>query len=373
MSHEAPKSVLLHYGMPKTGSTSIQVSLHKSLADPQFHYVSLGQANPNNELILAFADDPNRYRFIARQQLHPNKLAAKRARVRALLDAELKKAAGKTAILSSEALYGMRASEIGAIADFLRDYTTEVKAVGYIRPPADVLVSAFQQNLKAHDVKSFELGRAFPNYDVQISMLDAVLGRDNVECWLFQPSHFPGGCAVQDFCGRLGVTFDPALVIRKNDGLSLPAISLLYAYRRLGPGYGTGAASIHENNLLVTKLRELDGPKLHFHSSLTAPLFVRRRQAVAWAEQRIGASLTSDLKRHDAKAVRSEADLLKASPDALDWLSRALDSDEPTRRGADSSPEEVAAWMHRLRLQLAARHPFPVPASATPAAPTTAP
>lgn len=370
MSHEAPKSVLLHYGMPKTGSTSIQVSLHKSLADERFHYVSLGQANPNNELILAFADDPNRYRFIARQQLPPNKLAAKRSRVRALLGAELRKAAGKTAILSSEALYGMRATEIGALSEFLREYTTEVKAVGYIRPPADVLVSAFQQNLKAHDVKAFELGRAFPNYDIQISMLDTVLGRENVECWLFDPRRFPGGCAVQDFCGRLGIDFDPSLVIRKNDGLSLPAISLLYAYRRLGPGYGTGAASIHENNLLVTKLRELDGPKLYFHSSLTAPLFAKRRQAVAWAEQRIEASLTSDLVRNDAKAVRSEDDLLRPSPDALAWLSRTLDTDEPTRRGADSSPEELAGWMHRLRLKLAVQHPFPV-APATP--PATAP
>lgn len=372
MSPRAPTRVLLHYGMPKTGSTSIQVSLHKSLADERFHYVNLGQANQNSSLILAFSVDPNRYRFIARQQLSAGKLAAKRAQVRALLGAEMRRAAGKTAILSSEALFGMRTSEISAIADFLRGYTPEVKAVGYIRPPADVLVSTFQQNLKAHDVRAFLLGRIFPSYDTRISRLDAVLGRENVECWLFEPGRLAHGCAVRDFCSRLGIAFDPALVIRRNDGLALPAISLLYAYRRLGPGYGMGPVAIHENKLLVASLRELEGPKLFFHSTLMAPLFARHREAVAWAEQRVQASLASDLARNDKTAVRSEADLLRPSPQALAWLSRALESDEPVHRGSHCTPEDVAGWMHGLRQKLAAQTPYVAPPGALPATPITA-
>src|SRR5687768_12177731 len=53
--------VVVHFGMPKTGTTSIQLSLSRRLADDRFHYVNLG-GDPNYAIATAFKADPARDR-----------------------------------------------------------------------------------------------------------------------------------------------------------------------------------------------------------------------------------------------------------------------------------------------------------------------
>jgi hypothetical protein len=351
--------IVVHFGTPKTGSTSIQLTLSRRSADAGFHYVDLGRAGPNDAIIIAFADDPNRYQFIRRQQFQAAEMAAIRDRVLHRLQSELLQSKGcEVTLLSCEAIYGLRQNEVATLHGALRRDRRRLEAVGYLRSPKEFVASSFQQNLKGHDIRDLDLQRFFPNYHQQIATLDAVFGRDNVHCWLFDPASFPAGCVVQDFCGRLGIGIPSGRVVRSNDGLSLPATGLLFTYRKFGPGYGTGHPAIAENRSLIRALARLSGPKLCFHAELMRPLFARRKAALAWLEERLGVRVADTWDERHPAGVRSERDLLTVSPDTWDWLRRQLPH-LATPSAAPSDPREVAGWVHALRLKEAAGHSAP--------------
>ena len=46
---------ILHVGMPKTGTTSIQESLYHGLDDPAFRYIGLGWTNSASYLVPLFS------------------------------------------------------------------------------------------------------------------------------------------------------------------------------------------------------------------------------------------------------------------------------------------------------------------------------
>ena len=345
--------VVVHFGLPKTGSTSIQESLFRYLSDPRFHYVSFGNAKTSLVIATGFKDDPARFGTHARRGTSSNELQRLKKQAVESLEAELQAAGARTAILSSEAISAFGMPEIRNLCSFMTGHRRAVTAVAYVRRPKEYMESVFQQRVKG-GTQRFRASSLLPNFRARFEHFDAVLGRQNVGLWLFDPASFPGHCVVQDFCSRLGITFRPEDAVRANEGLSLPALSLLFAYRKFGPGYGVGPTVPLENSLLVTKIRTLPGPKLRLHSSVVAPVIRARRKGIEWMEERLGASLAEDLSAHDEGAIRSEEDLLRFSPEASRWLAGELGEDYVRRWHPGLSPQEVADWMHLLRIKLAA-------------------
>lgn len=367
------ESVAIHFGTPKTGSTSIQSTLRLRMTDPRFHFVRYGPGSPNHQVITAFAADPGRYRAIGRLGLTPAELDEARTESRARLRRELMQARGRTAILSSEAIYGLRPQEVRDMVDWMRgcwarDGTPRIRAIGYVRPLQEFVESSFQQNLKSLNVTGFEPETFMPNYQRNIEKFDAALGARSVDVWPFDRSSFPDGCVVRDLCRRLGIRIEPSAVIRMNDSLALPAVALLYAYRRFGPPFGAGPAAIQENRRLVARLRELKGPKFRLHSSVLLPMFRSRAKSIAWVEGRVGAPLTGGLTAHDAEAVRGEDDLLRHAAAAVPWLSQALGEDLRLPAEGPGRALAIADGMHRLRLQVPPAAGSAAPAAGDPAA-----
>lgn len=269
-----PESVVLHFGTPKTGSTSIQISLHRYLRDSRFCYLDVSGSCANVGLVTAFRDNLSQRHFHARVGTPEEAARSLRETARERLKAELRRSEGRIAILSAEALCGFREHEFRALCQFLREHGREVCAAGYVRRPKQVIESNFQQVVKAGNgmLKGETLSLTYPHHRRVLEMFDAVLGRENVHIWPLDPDSFPGGCVVRDFCTRLGIDFEPKNVVRANKGLSFPALALLYVYRCYGPGYGSGLGAYREKLLLVRHLAKLRGPKLRFHSSLVAPV-----------------------------------------------------------------------------------------------------
>jgi len=346
-------SVIVHFGMPKTGSSSIQASLFRHLEDPKFRYVAVSGANQNEALVSLFKAKPEHAQMHRRKVHAADDVGQLRTRHAAALDRELAAAADKTAIISAEAISTFKRSELAQLRQSLARWSPVVRAVGYVRSPKAFMESAFQQQAKGPTCR-FDPGALMPKYKERLRLFDAVFGRSNVELWKFDPSVFPGGDVVLDFCARLGVSFSPESVIRVNDGLSLPAVALLYTYRKYGQGYGSGVAAVRENRLLVDAMSKLPGAVLRLHSGLVEPVIAQNHAQIAWMEERLGTSLSEDLAADDHLAVRSEADLLTYAPDTLMWLAERVGPDCVERCGGEVSPQDVADWMHRLRRKLAA-------------------
>lgn len=269
------------------------------------------------------------------------------------LEKELQSANDRAAILSGERASNMASPELEDLYGYLLKRTHDVWAVGYIRSPKGFMESAFQQRVKG-GMKCFDrLETTCPKY-WHLRKLDRVFGKDRVRLWKFDPVNFVNGDVVQDFCRRLGIRFDASGSIRANEGLSLKALGFLYAYRKYGPGYGVGPQVIGENRALIRKMRELRGGKVRLHSSLIAPAIEAIRRDVDWMEDRLGSPLMEDIYRHDDVAIRSEQDLLTFCPEDLQWLAQQLGGKYERRWREGMAAEEVAKWMHQLRLKLAA-------------------
>jgi hypothetical protein len=344
------EKAIIHFGMDKTGSTSIRASLSKNLSDPRFHYVTLGIANASRGLSAGFKENPATFPYFRHSGLSDEELAKRKTEAIGQLGSELQRAAGRTAILSAEAVSNFNEQEFRHLCDTIGRHGRETAAAGYIRRPKEYMESNFQQQVRGSFLGRLLPDRLLPDYR-RFEKFDAVLGRDNVRFWLFDPKSFPDGCVVRDFCARLDIRFRPEDVIRINEGLSRPALSLLFAYRKFGGGYKPGPALTRQNALLVLCLQKLAGPKLRLHSSLVAPVIAARREGIAWTEDRLGASLAEDLAAHDDDAIRSEEDLLKFSPESLHWLAGQLGPEYVQRVRPDMRPQEVAEWMQALNAQ----------------------
>ena len=346
---------ILHFGMHKTGSTSIQESLWRNLDDPAFHYITFGEPNSNGKIATAFRNNPENDHYSKKRALTKKQVNQRKAVYLNKLNDELKAAGNRTMILSSELISrpGFQYDELARLCEFIVSRGHPIMAVGYIRSPKSFMESMFQQKVKGGGQKNFMLDGLYPEYRLRFEKFEQLIGRDNIHYWKFNPESFPNHCVVQDFCTRTGVSLRSAGIIKANDGLSLPALALLYSYRKLGPGYGSGPGAVADNHRLFNYLRKLPGPKLRFHSSLVEPIIDQHLDDIKWMEHRLGDSLEESLTKDDHQAISSEQEIFSHLPEATQWLVKQLGSEYKNRWNKEITPQQAAEWMHALRLKLA--------------------
>src|SRR4029079_5237682 len=125
--------------------------------------------------------------------------------------------------------------------EFFDERCDKLSIVGYVRPPAGFVTSAFQERVKGGSLRRFDVASGYRNYQNCFGKFDAVFGRERVHLWKFDPPSFPDGCAVRDFCARLGIALPARRIRRLNESLSREMVSLLYifSHQRQLRGYGS--------------------------------------------------------------------------------------------------------------------------------------
>ena len=192
---------------------------------------------------------------------------------------------------------------------FLAKHFDEVRVIGYVRPPIGFKMSIFQQKVK-HGKSSFDLEKILLNYRRKFQKFDKAFGRDNVLLLKFDPANFPRNCIVSDFCNQIGIEPpDPSTIERVNESLSRDACSLLYAYRKFGPGYGVGKSVVKENARIIQVLFRLKGAKFKISRKLIRKSITDELADVRWMRKRLGTKL-GDPARDDGSEISSEEDLL---------------------------------------------------------------
>lgn len=297
----------IHIGMHKTGSTSIQESLAKAGRGEGWSYVKLDSLpNLNRALFAMFDSNPNRHPVFVKQGLSPEAIAERRERLRGKLRRLIQKFKGGNLILSTEMASLMDQAGVQEMRDFLAPWFDEIRIIGYVRPPQAFKNSLFQEQVK-HGKGTLN-NMTLPRYRMRFEKYDKVFGRENVMLREFKPSAFPNKCIVSDFCEVVGIAA-PAEVTRVNESLSREACGLLYAYRKFGPGYGTGEEVVRENNQLIAPLLQMEGTKFRFSNAIIGKTPAELEDQ-AWMEERLGASL-EEREDENGSEVGSEEDLLR--------------------------------------------------------------
>ncbi len=338
---------VIHAGMPKTGSSSIQQTF-SAREVPGWYYPALTPTgNHSRAWLTMFEDDPETAPVHRVAALTADDLDRRRTRWVAELERELA-VGGRHLLMSAE-----RISKTSAVAaergrDWLARWFTDITVVAYVRPPVAFMASAFQQSVRGLGVDRIGAPGFWPAYRDRFEKLDACFGRDHVLLRPFDADVLHGHDVVLDLAHELGVAMSPDQVVRANDSLSLEAVALLFTQRKWGTGYAGGfIGAPRMNNDFVDALRPIGSSRLAFSRELVAPWLVAHRHDVEWIEDRLGRALL-DEPSASGRLVSSELDLLDIALENADALA-ALVGDQAS--SASDVRTRVLEDLETLRLR----------------------
>jgi hypothetical protein len=334
------KRCVIHIGMHKTGSTSLQYSFWNALNNNQWKYSTATRLDSRTLL-----------QGIFNNSAEANNTDEQLTLINTLIE-DIEQSP-ENYLLSTEWLCSTQANteSLLKLKTILSSHVDAINIVGYVRSPKSYMESMFQQRLK-DGLSKFNLKGLYPKYRQRLQKFDVVFGEQQVNFWKFDPSQFINHCVVHDFCHRLAIDFEPEEITRKNDGLSREAVALVYTYHKYTPT-AYQPKSIKEPRLLTNYLMQLKGSKLRFATQMVQPILDANRADIEWIEKRLGASLTEPYENSE-DAIYSEDDLLRYKPETLLWLAQQLGDDYVEACNPQMTPQQVAQWMALLHKKLLA-------------------
>jgi len=226
------EKAILHIGLHKTGSSSIQASL-QGYNDGGCFYAELGWANHSIPLYTAFSQNANPYHIWAKQGVNTEQIHQIKEDIQRQLEQQLSSPNHHTIIVSGEHLSQFSQGETDAFVAFLRERCQRIIAVAYVRDPLDYAASAFQQLVKGGSKQiPSSIGQQI---QAKIGIWQKALGAENVQIRPFDRDTMRNGCVVQDFCQLAGLDAAKIAVKRRNESLSGAAIKILFHLNHTSP------------------------------------------------------------------------------------------------------------------------------------------
>ncbi len=355
MTNNNPKCIL-HAGIPKTGTTSIQKYLQdNATSSDHFVYVSQYGVHSGFDLNHLLSSRPTDYLEYTIGNLKPGDVEKNKTAALQYVRQQAEKAIEekKKLIFSWEGCFVVfDYEELTLFRNLMESLGFTVEVIIYIRTWKDQYESGFQQRIKGNGLDQFiPVG---PNQkkgmSSKVKCFEEVFGAHAVRLFKFDTALFENGDVVAHYCQQTEIPYKATRIYRQNDSLRLPAIKFLYAYNRYGPAHGYGPA-LKNNFLLISALAELEGPSLKFHSSLLDSMTDLIAQERPWLEQKMGGiSLAEDICKYDNEeyTIKSESDMFNFSPDSLNWLAARVNARPVTPVSGEQAAKRVAVQLHAL-------------------------
>ncbi len=343
-NHQQTKNpkLILHVGMPKTGTTSIQQTLFHSLRDPKFQYLGVGLVNASRPLQCLVGDTPVAKHTHPAQGVDPDEMLRKRKEIEGCWERQFVRVRqnGTTPIISAEDCWFMNASELMRLRDLILKQGFHTHVIAYLRPPLAWISSMFHQLIKGGHHSFVDELFGIPgneankqqvielDYQKQLSIFEQVFGSDQLTLRPFDRKKLLHGCVVRDFCQSCGITEAPTKIFHINEALSLDATRFMYCYNRFQRC--ADARPFWKFRLLLARLQELNGPSLRLHPSSLNNFESFYGKQIAYLNSRYNIDLSHD-QDLDGELIKTEDDLFRFSKSSLHWLDLAssanLDSD----------------------------------------------
>jgi hypothetical protein len=308
MARAEEKRVILHVGMHKTGSTSIQAAYSKHCL-----YCKFGPPNHSIAAITVFRRNPYGYHIHKRNRLTRAEIDQKRMLWRSELEGCLAQER-KTVLLSGEGFCLLRKDELENFATVVRKTTSNVEVYAYVRPPLSFSTSNFQQHI-AQGGKQFLLPQ--PRYRECFEKFGTLFGWDRLHLRLYDRTRFEGGDVVSDFAQWAQIPSPGRIGGDSNRSLSAAATAALFIWNRDGLA---GLDIVHDlpvKRKVMRALRSHSGPSLRF-----SPKIIDVDQDdVRWLESTAKFSL--DEQRCDG-GISSEEEFLELGRRHLDELTKTV-------------------------------------------------
>lgn len=220
------KEVILHIGLHKTGSTSIQTAL-KGYNKNGVKSIAFKEANHSIPMFTIFSNNRYKYHIWKKQELSKDDIDKKRNEYLDILKKELRNEKVKTLIISGEDLSSLNDHEVKVLSEFLNAEQVSTTIVCYVRHPLSWAASAVQELAKN--------GNSFPNLDnffkVRLGKYIEFFGKKNMKVFDYQKSSTKEKSVVKHFSKILSIDLkDPP---RANESLSALQFSLIRNLNKL--------------------------------------------------------------------------------------------------------------------------------------------
>lgn len=333
---------ILHIGMPKTGTSSIQETLYKEKEIGNGEYLKIGPVSNHSTIIYSL--------FAKRPELHHAHIAAQRTKNQVeefvkyhkeQLGGILSLTQSRQYIISGEDILFLQEEELLELRSYLLQFSSEISVVAYVRPPISFMQSAFQQKIKEGDLK-FGIAGFYPQYKNRFEKFDRVFGQDNVSLIKFHPDSLLAGDVVCDFCNRIGISIESKNISRENESISLEAIAFLFMFYKFGRDIGCVASL--QNHKRAQELSTFGVRKFQYSKLLSDQIRTKIADDIQWMENRLACSLSESIVENE-NGISSEEDLIAVAFENRDNLAVFMSKIciEPM-----ATPQDIADVVGRL-------------------------
>ncbi len=300
------RKIVLHIGLPKTGTTTIQNVLHADrdflLAEEAALYPSLAP-NLSTALGTIFRDDPSKQRANKVAGLTPEEMAARGRRYLNSLDEEISSGGWDTLLLSAEGVCNLSASEMARLREWGEKYSTEWVVLVCVRHPVDWTRSVIQQLLKrGKTLRHLYEKPPLPNYRLRISKAMNVFGGENVRVFDFESAIRGEGGIVKAFTQQAGLSASSGELLasrtgRYNESLSLEAARVLDSMNRQRPILVGNARAPRRAGpgRELAYIRRIKGRKFDVPEWVKEDVRSLSREDVGWLNETFGLDLYRDV------------------------------------------------------------------------------
>lgn len=245
------KRAIVHCGMHKTGSSSIQNTL-LGLEDSDILYAPLGPANHSNPIATMFSENPQKTHANQTLGLSKTEVWGKRKNQIEKFS-KILRSKQDVVLISAEVLSSAPESLLINLHNFIICHNRTPEYYAYVRDPIGFASSAYQQRLKTNPGTTIAKIRQYRKDFMKFKDLTKTNG---LTLWPFEPSNFPNNSVVQDFVSRLGLSTVCPPEKRRNESMSETTAKLVYTFNKTFPA-STGDRSLYKARMsMISVLNE---------------------------------------------------------------------------------------------------------------------
>jgi hypothetical protein len=243
------KEVILHIGIHKTGSTTIQEAL-SHLSDTNTRVASFVEKNHSIPIATIFSKQKFKSRAYIKRGISPAEVLKKKAHYLSLLSKDIEDDSYERLILSGEAMSTLSFDEQQSCVKYFHERGCKVKVIALVREPLDWIRSATQQKAKG-GAEAFV--KTTPKYRTKLEGYLNCVGQEHMQVYDFNKLITDKGL-INSMSDILEVTLNQ--VPHQNTSMSKEALTLLYEFNNIESQTMGSVKKLSTRNYLISEIRD---------------------------------------------------------------------------------------------------------------------